>query len=68
MQDEDLDNNKQLKLSKPVRSYFKKLPGVVAVYIFGSQAKGKEPKDSYVDLAVLIDKELLGKQFVQKNT
>lgn len=40
-----------------IRAYFKKQPDVVAVYLYGSQARSEADKDSDIDLAVLLDEE-----------
>ena len=37
-----------------IKSYFEQNPGVVAVYLFGSYAKGKEQRTSDVDLGILL--------------
>ncbi|HYW77881.1 MAG TPA: nucleotidyltransferase domain-containing protein [Gammaproteobacteria bacterium] len=37
-----------------------RLPGLRAVYLFGSSASGESGRDSDVDLAVLLDKPLTG--------
>ena len=42
---------------KKISSFFKNRPEVIAVYLFGSFARGKEQRDSDVDLAVLLDHE-----------
>jgi predicted nucleotidyltransferase len=42
---------------KKTSSFFKDRPEVIAVYLFGSFARGKHQKDSDVDLAVLLDHE-----------
>lgn len=67
MQNKILDKDNPAHIAFQVRSYFEDKPEIVAVYIFGSHAKGTERKDSDVDLAVLIDNELLCKQFELKN-
>ena len=46
-----------------ISSYFETIPEVVAVYVFGSRAKGVERKDSDIDLAVLLDNDQLNRQF-----
>lgn len=40
-----------------IRDYFGKKPEVVAVYLYGSFAKGEAKKDSDVDLGVVFSKE-----------
>jgi predicted nucleotidyltransferase len=37
-----------------IKSYFKQKPEIVAVYLFGSYAKGKERRTSDVDLGILL--------------
>ena len=43
------------KLINKLKAYFKKESEVIAVYLFGSQAAGKEARSSDVDLGVLLD-------------
>lgn len=64
---ENSHKNNSSYFSWQIKSYFGKEPEVVAVYLFGSKAKGKEQKNSDVDLAVLIDKKTLTIQFELKN-
>ena len=40
---------------KKINQYFKERNEVMAVYLFGSYARGKERRDSDIDLAVLVD-------------
>ena len=40
-----------------IKTYFQTRPEVVAVYIFGSYATGKERTNSDIDIAVLIDQK-----------
>ena len=47
------------KLNHAIRDYFANQKEVVAVYLFGSYAKGKETDASDVDIAVLVDPERL---------
>lgn len=43
------------KLINKLKAYFEKESEVVAVYLFGSQATGKEDRSSDVDIGVLLD-------------
>lgn len=47
---------------KKIASFFKDRPEVIAVYLFGSYARGKEQRDSDLDLAVLLDHEEVRRQ------
>lgn len=40
---------------KKIRAYFQKIPAVVLVYVYGSQAKRQARKDSDIDIAILVD-------------
>ena len=42
-----------LNTKTKIVNYFSKRPGVAAVYLYGSQAKGVAKRDSDIDLAVL---------------
>lgn len=39
-----------------IADYFKKKPGIVAVYLFGSHASGSDVPESDVDISVLFDR------------
>jgi predicted nucleotidyltransferase len=41
-----------------LKSYFKQKPEVVAVYLFGSHAKGDEHRTSNIDIGILITEKL----------
>jgi len=41
-----------------LKSYFKQKPEVVAVYLFGSHAKGDEHRTSDIDIGILITEKL----------
>ena len=43
------------KLIEKLTAYFKTKPGIVAVYLFGSYAKGKEHRTSDIDIGLLFD-------------
>jgi hypothetical protein len=43
------------KLIEKLTAYFKTKPGIVAVYLFGSYAKGKEHGTSDIDIGLLFD-------------
>jgi predicted nucleotidyltransferase len=43
------------KLIYKTKAYFMEQPGVIAVYLYGSHAAGKEGRASDVDIGVLID-------------
>ncbi len=45
-------------VSKKITSYFTSRTDTIAVYLFGSTAKGKERKNSDLDLAVLFEERL----------
>ena len=45
----------QAKLIHQTQAYFRDQPDVVAVYLYGSRAAGKEGRASDVDIGVLID-------------
>ncbi|KKQ43061.1 MAG: putative nucleotidyltransferase [Microgenomates group bacterium GW2011_GWC1_37_8] len=47
-----MDINKAIKAK--ISSYFVKRPEVLAVYLYGSQAKGFAREDSDIDLAILV--------------
>ncbi len=40
-----------------IKAYFSKQPDVIAVYLYGSQARGNAGKKSDIDLAVLLDEK-----------
>jgi predicted nucleotidyltransferase len=46
-------------IQRQVKAYFKNREEVVAVYLFGSYAKGKERPLSDVDIGILLDKKCL---------
>ena len=46
-------------IAKKICSFFNKYPEVVAVYLFGSYARGREQRDSDLDLAILLDQTAL---------
>ena len=68
MQSENPNKNTSQHIFEQIKIYFENKPEVAAVYIFGSKAKGTEREKSDIDLAVLIDNDLLNKQFDLKNT
>ena len=45
-----------------IAEYFSAKQEVVAVYLFGSYAKGREKKRSDIDLGVLLDRDALSRQ------
>ena len=47
---------------KKIGSFFEDRPEVIAVYLFGSFARGKEQRDSDLDLGVLLDHEEVRRQ------
>jgi predicted nucleotidyltransferase len=49
----------ETKLAQSIKDYFANRKEVVAVYLFGSRATGKETDSSDVDIAVLIDPDQL---------
>ena len=49
-------------IADPIASYFKVRPEVVAVYLFGSYAPGREKPFSDIDLGVLLDHKSLPKK------
>jgi len=68
LQSENPNKNTSQHIFEQIKIYFENKPEVAAVYIFGSKAKGTEREKSDIDLAVLIDNDLLNKQFDLKNT
>jgi len=46
-------------ITEKIGSFFEKYPEVVAVYLFGSYARGREQRDSDLDLAILLDQTAL---------
>ncbi len=42
-----------LVIDQKVKGFFEKIPGVVTVFIFGSEAKGRRISSSDIDIAVL---------------
>jgi predicted nucleotidyltransferase len=45
-----------MSLEKQIRSYFRNKDGVVAIYLFGSCASGKERRLSDIDIGILLDR------------
>ncbi|MFH1673546.1 MAG: nucleotidyltransferase domain-containing protein [Pseudomonadota bacterium] len=45
------------KLKEKIIAYFKKKEGVIAVYLFGSYAEGKERPLSDIDIGILFDRK-----------
>ena len=45
-----------------IAEYFSAKEEVIAVYLFGSYAKGREKKRSDIDLAILLDRNVLSRQ------
>ena len=43
------------KLIEKLTVYFRTKPGVIAVYLFGSYAQGKERRTSDIDIGLLFD-------------
>lgn len=43
-------------LKEKIQNYFKSKKGVIAVYLFGSHAKGKEYQSSDIDIGILLDR------------
>jgi len=43
------------KLIEKLTAYFKTKPGIIAIYLFGSYAKGKEHRTSDIDIGLLFD-------------
>ena len=43
------------KLIKSLTAYFRTKPGIIAVYLFGSYAQGKELRTSDIDIGLLFD-------------
>ena len=56
------------KLNRTIRSYFAKRKEVVAVYLFGSYATGKETGSSDVDIAVLVDRAKVSPELTSQYT
>jgi len=44
-------------LELEIKNYFSKKQGIIAVYLFGSSAKGKEGHCSDIDIGILLDQE-----------
>lgn len=45
------------QLEQKIKNYFYKKPGIIAIYLFGSYAKGKECHSSDIDMGILLDRE-----------
>lgn len=45
-------NKKEIR---SIRNYFSKIPAIVLVYLYGSQAVGEAKNESDIDLAILVD-------------
>ena len=43
-------------IKEKIKNYFKDKNGIIAVYIFGSYAKGKECRSSDIDIGILLDR------------
>ena len=43
-------------LKEKIKNYFKNKKGIIAVYLFGSHAKGKEYHSSDIDIGILLDR------------
>jgi len=50
------------KLIEKIRLYFNNRSEVIAVYLFGSYAKGRQQMDSDIDLAILISQNYISRQ------
>jgi len=48
------------ELEEKIRTYFKNKKEVVAIYLFGSYAAGKEGHLSDIDIGILLDRKELG--------
>ena len=53
---------KKSDITKKIVQYFEERPEVVAVYLFGSYAKGYEKQSSDIDIAVLVEHETFTKE------
>jgi predicted nucleotidyltransferase len=53
---------KKSDIIRKIVHYFEERPEVVAVYLFGSYAKGHEKHSSDIDLAVLVEHEIFTKE------
>ena len=59
-------NNRNLH--NQIREYFKDCPEVLAVYLFGSFAKGTEKRDSDIDLGIVLkDKFISNENEIHRN-
>ena len=56
-------------LKEKIKNYFKNKKGIIAVYLFGSQATGKEHLSSDIDIGILLDRNYQGcKETIIKNS
>lgn len=49
-----------------LKNYFKEQPGILAVYLFGSQVRGTARKDSDIDIGILFDFGLSREERLEK--
>lgn len=52
------------EIETKIKQYFESIPGVIAVYTFGSLARGRLNKFSDIDIAILLTKEVKGNLYL----
>ncbi|MGA1840069.1 MAG: type VII toxin-antitoxin system MntA family adenylyltransferase antitoxin [bacterium] len=53
-------------LKEKIKNYFKSKNGIITVYLFGSNAKGKEYHSSDIDIGILLDRNFFEYQEYKK--